>query len=358
MKLNQYLYAAGEVVKLYTYPRGPDSGFNVYPNFGQRHGYFGTTPVAHALNEPCYIVQPYHPDARLVPNGLPVFTIPFQNDDDSLGELGADSRLTFVAPVSGEYLVAVDDVRGWGGEDFRYRLLARRPRPDFQVTLSGNEPSVARGSGRKFGIELRRTDGFDGPVRVDFASVPPGLSIASPIIVETGQWRAWGTVFADPGAVVDPAAVAAMRITATAQVGDRQVTKPVDGFRSITLTDPAQIRVVLQPDQTSDDPGVITLRPGTTTTATIHIERGGFDGSVGFGNEEAAINAPHGVYVDRIGLNGVLIVEQQNTRTIYLTTEPWVQPSERWIFVEAGSAGNPTSAPVLLRVLPGDQTGG
>ena len=34
MKLNEYLYASGEVVKLYHYPRGPDSGFNVYPNFG------------------------------------------------------------------------------------------------------------------------------------------------------------------------------------------------------------------------------------------------------------------------------------------------------------------------------------
>ena len=49
MTLNQYLYAAGEVVRLHTYPRGPDSGFDVYPKFGKRHNYFGTTAVSHAL---------------------------------------------------------------------------------------------------------------------------------------------------------------------------------------------------------------------------------------------------------------------------------------------------------------------
>ena len=31
MELNEYLYANGEVSKLWMYPRGPDSGFLVYP---------------------------------------------------------------------------------------------------------------------------------------------------------------------------------------------------------------------------------------------------------------------------------------------------------------------------------------
>ena len=34
MRLNEYLYANGEVVKLWLYPRGPDSGFVVYPGEG------------------------------------------------------------------------------------------------------------------------------------------------------------------------------------------------------------------------------------------------------------------------------------------------------------------------------------
>ncbi len=34
MELNEYLYSDGEVVKLWLYPRGPDSGFKVYPGCG------------------------------------------------------------------------------------------------------------------------------------------------------------------------------------------------------------------------------------------------------------------------------------------------------------------------------------
>ncbi|MCH8922523.1 MAG: radical SAM protein [Planctomycetes bacterium] len=93
MSLNQYLYAGGEVVRLYHYPRGPDSGFNVYPNSGKRHGYFGTTPLSHALGAPCYIVEPHPPGETIVPNGLPVFRLNYENDDDSLRKLGAETIL-------------------------------------------------------------------------------------------------------------------------------------------------------------------------------------------------------------------------------------------------------------------------
>ena len=57
MRINDYLYAGGEVVKFWLFPRGPDSGFVTYPGQGMRWGYFDTTPLAHALGEPCYIVD-------------------------------------------------------------------------------------------------------------------------------------------------------------------------------------------------------------------------------------------------------------------------------------------------------------
>ncbi len=97
MGINDYLYANGEVVRLWLYPRGPDSGYFVYPGQGNRWGYFDTTPFTHALNETCYVVQPYPPGTELVKNGLPVFTIYHENDDDAHRELGKDSRLFFTA---------------------------------------------------------------------------------------------------------------------------------------------------------------------------------------------------------------------------------------------------------------------
>ncbi len=110
MDLNQFLYSNGEVVKLWLAPRGPDSGYMVYPGQGNRWGWFDTTPLAHALGEPCYIVEPYPPGTELVPNGLPVFPIYFENDDEARRELGADSRLYFTAPADGDYLVRIRDV--------------------------------------------------------------------------------------------------------------------------------------------------------------------------------------------------------------------------------------------------------
>ena len=48
MRLNEYLYANGEVVKLWLYPRGPDSGFVVYPGRGEPLGLF-----RHHAADPC-----------------------------------------------------------------------------------------------------------------------------------------------------------------------------------------------------------------------------------------------------------------------------------------------------------------
>jgi hypothetical protein len=45
-------------------------------------------------------------------------------------------------------------------------------------------------------------------------------------------------------------------------------------------------------------------------------------------------------------------VEGQNERQFFITAKTWVLPMERVIFVESGDAGNPTSNPVLLRILP------
>ncbi|MGE3806637.1 MAG: c-type cytochrome domain-containing protein, partial [Gemmataceae bacterium] len=175
MHLNDYLYANGEVVKLWHYPRGPDSGFKVYPGQGKRRGVFDTTPLTHALGEPCYIVKPFPPKARLTPNGLPTFTLYYQNDDDAERELGSDSRLFFEVPADGTYLVRIRDVRGFEGTDFKYTLTIRPRQPDFRIRLIGTDPVVGAGSASEFTVKADRIDGFDGPIRVEVTGLPPGF---------------------------------------------------------------------------------------------------------------------------------------------------------------------------------------
>ena len=175
MHLNDYLYAAGEVTRLWMYPRGPDSGYNVYPNEGNRWTYFGTSHTTHALGEPAYIVKSLAADEQPTANGLPVFDIFYENDDDPMRIAGKSSRLLFTAPRDGLYTVRIADTRGAGGEEFKYRLAIRAAAPGFKPSIGKAKSTLPRGVGREFIVRVDRIDGFDGPVTFDIP-VPAGGS--------------------------------------------------------------------------------------------------------------------------------------------------------------------------------------
>jgi hypothetical protein len=44
-------------------------------------------------------------------------------------------------------------------------------------------------------------------------------------------------------------------------------------------------------------------------------------------------NLPHGVIVKDVGLNGVLITEEETTQRFLLDVQPWVRPLEQSIFI-------------------------
>ncbi|MCB1211680.1 MAG: WD40 repeat domain-containing protein, partial [Verrucomicrobiales bacterium] len=122
MELNEYVCFNGDVMRIFRQPRGPDGGTFFYITGGKRRAYFDTTATSHSLDEPCYVVTPQPLGSEIVPNGLPVFTLNYCNDDAGSRKLGHDSSLTFTAPADGRYIVRVTDTRGWGGERFVYAL--------------------------------------------------------------------------------------------------------------------------------------------------------------------------------------------------------------------------------------------
>ncbi|MFM7521645.1 MAG: WD40 repeat domain-containing protein, partial [Planctomycetota bacterium] len=226
MELDELLYTGGEVVKLWLYPRGPDSGFKVYPGGGPRQTLFDTTAVTHALGEPAWIVEALPAGARPAPNGLPVFRLVYDNDDAANRRLGTDSQLLFTAPADGDYLARVSDVRSFGGPDHRYALSVRAPRPDFTVAIGGMNPKVSPGSAREVAFTVTRDEGFDGAVRIAVADLPPGFTLPGPIEIEAGQERAIGVLAAAADAVApDEALDKAVRVTATATILCREVAK-------------------------------------------------------------------------------------------------------------------------------------
>lgn len=357
MELNEYLYCNGEVVKLWMYPRGPDSGFRVYPGTGNRQAYFQTTPLAHPLGEFCSIVQPLPPGSNPPPNGLPLFRLNYENDDEPGQKRGADSLLCFKAPADGEYVARLTDVRGFGAEKgHQYTLRLRAPAPAFTVKIGGRDPKISPGSGRELTLTANRTDGFDGPIRVEIANLPPGFHATSPVVIEAGQLQAETAIYANADAAApDEAAIKAVKVTATAMVHDKEVTQNVGDLGKIQLGEKAKVTVEILPSKGEAEAGKpveLTVHPGETITARVRIQRHDFKNRVGFGNDESGRNLPHGVFVDNIGLNGLLIVEGQNEREFSITAAPIAQPMERYFHLKAGEDGGQVSRPALIRVLP------
>ncbi len=352
MDLNQYVYLNGEICKTFRSPQGPDSGFQLYSLNGKRRNYFDTSATAHAKDEPCYIVEAYPAASKIIENGLPVFPLSFGNDDDAERKLDKDSRLTFTAPADGAYLIKVTDVRGFSGEKFHYTLTVRPPMPDFGITINTMNPKIPAGSGQRLKFTLNRIDNFEGDVRLDIAGLPDGFSAASPVVIAAGHVEATSVLSAAKDAP-EPKKDDWERTTvlATGMISGRLVTKTVGSLGEIKLEKGPQILVTLLPDDprfaTAD--GGLVIRPGTTITAKIVVERNGFDGDVKFDID----NLPHGIIVDNIGLSGVLVRAKENERQIFLTARPWISSTFQLIHAVAQVQGNQASRSVLLRVEQG-----
>jgi dipeptidyl aminopeptidase/acylaminoacyl peptidase len=340
MELNEYMYMGSEVCRIFRMPRGPDSGFQFYGVGGKRRCYFDTSATAHAVDDPFYIVTPLQSETELVPNGLPVFTINYTNDDDGWRSGGRDSRLIFAAPADGEYLVRVSDVRGHQGDRYAYRLVVRRPRPDFAISVGGDNPAVPRGSGRTVTFSANRLDDFEGDIEVSVTGMPAGFTIASPVVIEAGHGEAETVVYAAEDAESPTAeALKNIKIIARATVGDAAVEKVVKALGNLKAAEPAKFRVWLEPPE-------VTIEPGKTVTAKIRIERNGHEGRVRF----EVRNLPHGVIVDNIGLSGVLVREGETEREIFFAARDWVPETTRLTHAESVEPASEASPPISLNV--------
>lgn len=379
MSLDEYLYASGEVNRLWLYPRGPDSGFKVYPGSGKRHTYFGTTAIAHALGEPAFIVRELDADESPVPNGLPVFPIYYRNDDDPLRREGKDSRLEFKAPSTGDFVVRIRDARGFGGESYQYELHIRRPQPDFELQVNASEVQVPRESGREWQVTATRKDGLLGPISVFIENLPEGFLVTNPLIIEAGQESALGTIFATADAkipVADDAAdneaitpekserkssdaesepvVPAVELTliARSEHDGKLIEHNLDHTIRLSLSDLEEVQVRLYPVDSDEELESLSVHRGETITARVAVARNGLESRIGFGKEDSGRNLPHGAYVDNIGLNGLLITEQLSEREFFITADAKLEPGRRQFHLRSDTKGNPTSPPIWLEVLP------
>jgi WD40 repeat protein len=338
LAIDDYLYAHGELMRVLALPRNPDDDCQFYQFQGRRLAYLGTTPAVHYQGTPLYKVEIHPPGRTFPPNGLPLFTLYYRNDDGG-PEYGKDSYLRFTAPSTGVYSVRVSDARGAGGPNYAYRLRIRRPQPDFAIQFSPTRPVIWKGGAASITVEVTRRDGFDGRVWLQFVDLPPGFS-SPPTFIEAGQFTTAVTLAAAPDAQLPPQF--RFKLLARAQIDGREVTREAwsEPLGPDFLRPPSDL--VCRPRVQS-----LTIRPGQETRFIVDIERlGNFRGRVPL----EVRGLPHGVRVLNVGLNGILITERETSREVVLYAEPWVQPMQHPIVVLARHEGKGTehAAPALL----------
>jgi hypothetical protein len=339
LAMNDYLLIGEELIRIRALPKNPDDDCQFFSAAGQRLGYLGTTPTHHPMGQPMYKVAIHPPGTAFPPNGLPVVTLYYRNDDGGPG-FGKDSRLVFDPPADGVYHVRVGDSRGQGGPQYAYRLTVRPPRPSFTVSFSPTAPSVSKGAAVPVNVTAKRTDEFEGPIEVRLLNLPPGFS-APATTIPAGESSTSFALYAEPTAVVPPKA-APLKLVARTRIDGKELVREVTGGvpKAIDLAD-----IVTTTDQSE-----ATVRPGGEVTVRVKIERrNGFKGRIPI----EVRGLPHGVHVLDIGLNGILVTESETTRTFVIRAEPWVEPTAHPFVVLARREGKNTehaARSLLLRV--------
>ncbi len=351
MAVGDYVMIGGEILRIEALPRTPDDDMVFEAFGGQRLAFFDTTTEAHGVDKPVYKVQIYPPGAQFTNNGLPVVRLYFRNDDGGPG-YGKDSLVHFTAPADGEYLARIQDVRGFGGEDYAYRLTVREPRPDFRLSVTPRNPNVPAGGAVPLTVTALRLDEFDGPIQVAVEGLPAGLRASSGAIAP-GQDTVTLLLSADEGARLDQAIP--MQVAGRARIGGRtveHVANPEDKLKLISLMPKADVVVTAETRE-------IVLEPGGTAEVTVAIQRqNNFGGRVPI----EVRNLPPRVRVLDVGLNGVLLNETETRRSVTLEALPTAEPVEQLIYVsgmvETRSPLQTSYAapqPIVLKVRGGTQ---
>jgi hypothetical protein len=223
------------------------------------------------------------------------------------------------------------------------------------LTVAPKNPNVPRGGRIPLTITAFRTDEFDGPIEVSLEDLPAGVH-ATKGVIAPGQISTTVLLSADADAKL--AGAAPLKVSGQARIGSRTVShaaNPNDPLKLISLAPRPDIFMTAETRR-------LEIEPGGTVEATVSIKRNNeFGGRV----PVQIMNLPPGVLVTDVGLNGVLLNENEERRSFMLEALPTAQAIEQPIYVsgnvETRAGGQQNSfagEPILLTVKPKMQISG
>jgi hypothetical protein len=228
-----------------------------------------------------------------------------------------------------------------------YRLCVRSAQPGYSIYAGTYRFNVPEGGSYPVTVTISRRDGFDAPVQVWLEGLPQGLH-ANPAMILSDEESVQLRVWAEPGAQsVLREGVMLIKSRAETPSG------PMDdkaGLGTVTV-------VKAQPDAVVHaDKEILEIAPGTNGALAVKLDRfNGFTSRVPI----EVLNLPYGVSVMDTGLNGILVRENEFDRAMNIAVEPWVQPMEREIYVQARVEAPSTGAikflsqPITLKIVAG-----
>src|SRR5262249_13971940 len=257
-----------------------------------------------------------------------------------------DSRVEFTAPEEGLYFARIMDVRNRGGTDFAYRLTIREPVEDFLISASPTNPNIPEGSKVPVEVTAFRREGFQAPIEVEFDNLPKGV-IGTSGVIPSGENSVTLILSVAPGSHLQNG-WGSFRILGKAKLDGKiavRMANEGEPLRVIASMPQPDVKVYVKDKK-------VTINPAGEAQMTLGVLRlNGFKGRVLFRIQ----NLPYGVRPINVGLNGVMIAENETERTFTLECRAFVKPVNRQVLavgtVEALVPTEHPSEPVTLEVV-------
>jgi hypothetical protein len=173
-----------------------------------------------------------------------------------------------------------------GDPRFVYRLSVRHPSPDFRLVvvpthdILPDATVVGRGGRHWMDVLAFRNDGFDGPIQIEAAELPPGVTCPA-VVIGPGKTSSPLVFHAAADA---PLGFGAVRVKGTAKIGDAEVVRPAraGGLTWPTVNTPGQARMAdgimlsvggASPFALTASAEKTSVRPGEKVALSVKIER-------------------------------------------------------------------------------------